>query len=54
MSKSYTAPHPVYVESRYYKPGEVFTTDAKPGQQWEAVPDKAPEKPSGGRATRQN
>lgn len=39
MSKvqSYTSPQPVYVGSRYYKPGEVFVTDAEPGAGWEKV-----------------
>lgn len=32
---AYTAPHPVYVDNRYYKEGEPFVTDAPKGEQWE-------------------
>lgn len=35
--KSYTSPQPVYTGSRFYKPGEVFATDAKPSEDWEEV-----------------
>lgn len=31
---AYTAPHPVYVDQCYYKPGEVFVTSAKRGDAW--------------------
>lgn len=31
---AYTAPHPVYVDSRYYKEGEVFVTGAPKGEEW--------------------
>lgn len=35
--QAYTAPHDVYVDSRYYKTGEVFATSAKAGEDWETV-----------------
>jgi hypothetical protein len=34
---AYTAPHPVYVDGVYAKPGEVFVTADTPGDQWEKV-----------------
>lgn len=34
---AYTAPHPVYVDQRYYKAGEQFVTSAKRGDAWEEV-----------------
>lgn len=43
--KSYTSPHPVYVGSRYYKPGEVFATDGPVGADWTDVKDEPAEKP---------
>jgi hypothetical protein len=38
--KSYTAPHDVYVDNRYYKAGEVFVTAAPKGEEWEEVTPK--------------
>lgn len=32
--KSYTAPHDVYVDSRYYKAGELITTSQAKGDGW--------------------
>lgn len=32
---AYTSPHPVQADGRYYKPGEVFVTDAPKGDEWE-------------------
>lgn len=34
---AYTAPHAVYVDGVYTKPGEVFVTAAEPGEKWEKV-----------------
>lgn len=39
-AKTFTAPHPVYTGGRMYAAGEPFTTDDKPGKEWDAV-DKA-------------
>lgn len=36
-SKSYTAPTPVQIGGRVYRPGESFTTDTGPGDEWEEV-----------------
>lgn len=43
MSKmqTYVSARPVYTGSVYYKPGEVFATDAEPGDDWEKVSPKA-------------
>lgn len=44
--RGYTAPHDVYVDQRYYKAGELFVTEAKPGAEWveEKATDPAPRK----------
>jgi hypothetical protein len=34
---AYTAPHAVYVDGVYAKPGEVFVTADTPGEKWEKV-----------------
>lgn len=33
--KTYTAPHPVYVDNKMYQPGEPFTTASPKGKAWE-------------------
>lgn len=38
--KLYKAPHPVQADGVYYPAGEVFATDAKPGDTWEVVKAK--------------
>lgn len=37
---AYKAPHPVYVDGQYFKPGEPFVTASDPGEKWEKI-DKA-------------
>ena len=35
--KSYTSDQPVFVDEKYYKPGETFVTDKPKGQTWKAI-----------------
>lgn len=39
-TKTYTSTEPFYDGSRYYKPGEPFTTDAKKAEAWTAYSPK--------------